>query len=233
MPPTGASSPLPTCPGLIEGASEGIGLGHEFLAHLERARVLLHVIDAVGGDAAGALRHDRPRARRLRCRARGAAAGDRAEQDRPAPGAARAGARRRADRRASSASRARPAPGSRSWRALFELCPPPRRRSAPDAPSWPSSSSTGPKPEGRRAYRIYRTDRGFRVIGHAARGRGARGRAPLRRRARGRRGRDRGRGARVALTRSGSSAAPSIRRTPATSRSPVRRSAASTSRGCW
>jgi GTPase len=33
-------------PGLIEGASEGIGLGHEFLAHLERARLLLHVIEA-------------------------------------------------------------------------------------------------------------------------------------------------------------------------------------------
>jgi GTP-binding protein len=38
-------------PGLIEGASEGIGLGHEFLAHLERARVLLHAIDASEGDA--------------------------------------------------------------------------------------------------------------------------------------------------------------------------------------
>src|SRR5581483_5537210 len=32
-------------PGLIEGASEGVGLGHEFLAHLERARTLVHVID--------------------------------------------------------------------------------------------------------------------------------------------------------------------------------------------
>jgi GTP-binding protein len=39
-------------PGLIEGASEGAGLGHEFLAHLERARLLLHVIDAAEGDAA-------------------------------------------------------------------------------------------------------------------------------------------------------------------------------------
>src|SRR5205807_7253527 len=37
-------------PGLIEGASEGVGLGHEFLAHLERANLLLHVIDAAAGD---------------------------------------------------------------------------------------------------------------------------------------------------------------------------------------
>jgi GTPase len=39
-------------PGLIEGASEGVGLGHEFLAHLERANVLLHVIDSSEDDAA-------------------------------------------------------------------------------------------------------------------------------------------------------------------------------------
>ena len=38
-------------PGLIEGASEGVGLGHEFLAHLERARVLVHVIDSADDDA--------------------------------------------------------------------------------------------------------------------------------------------------------------------------------------
>ena len=41
-------------PGLIEGASEGVGLGHEFLAHLERARLLVHVIDAAAGDPAEA-----------------------------------------------------------------------------------------------------------------------------------------------------------------------------------
>jgi GTP-binding protein len=37
-------------PGLIEGAARGAGLGHAFLAHLERARTLIHVIDAAAGD---------------------------------------------------------------------------------------------------------------------------------------------------------------------------------------
>jgi GTP-binding protein len=49
--PDGRQLTVADVPGLIEGASEGAGLGHEFLAHLERARLLVHVIDASEGDA--------------------------------------------------------------------------------------------------------------------------------------------------------------------------------------
>ena len=37
-------------PGIIEGASEGIGLGHDFLRHVERCRLLLHVVDVSGSE---------------------------------------------------------------------------------------------------------------------------------------------------------------------------------------
>ena len=49
--PDGASQlVVADVPGLIEGAAEGAGLGHEFLAHLERARMLVHVVDAAAGE---------------------------------------------------------------------------------------------------------------------------------------------------------------------------------------
>ncbi len=43
-------------PGLIEGAADGAGIGDRFLGHIERCRVLLHLVDATGDDPVGAYR---------------------------------------------------------------------------------------------------------------------------------------------------------------------------------
>jgi len=52
---------LADIPGLIEGASEGVGLGDRFLSHVERCRVLLHLVEGTSEDAGEAyktVRHE-------------------------------------------------------------------------------------------------------------------------------------------------------------------------------
>jgi GTP-binding protein len=151
-------------PGLIEGASEGIGLGHEFLAHLERARVLLHVIDASEGDVAerfatidaelaayGAGLDERPQAIVLNKRDL-LPEPPRFELDDPRIVATFAVSCATGD-------------GITELKnALFRLCPPAPAVSTADEQGLVEELLYRPRSQ-RRAYRIYRTDRGFRVTG--------------------------------------------------------------------
>jgi GTP-binding protein len=152
-------------PGLIEGASEGVGLGHEFLAHLERANLLLHVIDASEDDVAE---------RFATIDAELAAYGAGLETRQQAIVLNKIDLRvdppsfEIEDDRIVRVFRVSCATGDgidELKRALFELCPP----QAPAAE--PEDGLVGflvyrPKPGGRR-FRVLRTDRGFRVTGTA------------------------------------------------------------------
>jgi GTP-binding protein len=151
-------------PGLIEGASEGVGLGHEFLVHLERARLLLHVIDSSEGDA-----DDRWRTIDAELEAYGAGLDERQQvvllnktdlsPDPPAFGIE--------DDRIVRVFRVSAATGAgveELRRALFELVPPEEVVPELEETELVDFLVYRPQPA-RRAYRVFRTERGFRVTG--------------------------------------------------------------------
>jgi GTP-binding protein len=149
-------------PGLIEGASEGVGLGHAFLAHLERARLLLHVIDASEGDA-----DERWHAIDRELAAYGAGLDERPQvvvlnkiDLEPDPVFSVDDARIVRVFRVSCATGAGVEELKRS---LFELCPPAETPVA-EADGLVDFLVYRPRPNARR-YRILRTDRGFRIAG--------------------------------------------------------------------
>jgi len=151
-------------PGLIEGASEGAGLGHEFLAHLERARLLVHVIDASEGDPA-----ERFDAIGRELQAYGAGLAERPQvvvvnKIDLLPEAPVFDPQDPRVQRVFALSAATGEGVERFRRALFELCPP-----APvpehDGDGLADFLVYRPQPDPRRAFRILRTDRGFRVVG--------------------------------------------------------------------
>ncbi|HVP75616.1 MAG TPA: GTPase ObgE [Gaiellaceae bacterium] len=165
--PDGRQLVVADVPGLIEGASEGAGLGDEFLAHLERARLLLHVIDAAGDDA-----DERWRTIDAELAAYGAGLDERPQavvlnkidlrSDSPPFGIE--------DERIVRVFRVSAATGAgidALRLALFELV----RQEAlqpplPDERELVDYLVYRPRPA-RRAYRIFRTENGFRVTGRA------------------------------------------------------------------
>ena len=151
-------------PGLIEGASDGVGLGHEFLAHLERARLLVHVLDASQEDL-----EDRFRTIDRELALYGAGLADRPQlvvlnkvdlvggvtppfglEDPRVVGVV-------------ATSCATGAGIEELRRALFGLCPAAATEPAEDAV--PDYLEYRPRARQRRSFRIFRTDRGYRVVG--------------------------------------------------------------------
>jgi GTP-binding protein len=163
--PDGRQLTVADVPGLIEGASEGVGLGHEFLAHLERARLLVHVIDAAEGEAAerfriieselaeyGAGLEQRPQAVVLN---KVDLLPEPPEFPVEDPRIVRVFALSCATGQGVDELR----------RALFELCPPalPAPEEQPD--DLANFLVYRPRPRRGPGYRIFKTDRGYRIVG--------------------------------------------------------------------
>ena len=151
-------------PGLIEGASEGVGLGHEFLAHLERARLLVHVIDSSEDDA-----DDRWRTIDAELSAYGAGLDERPQivalnkidlSPEPPPFAIE-------DERIVRVLRVSAATGAgldELRRTLFELVPQEEEDAQEPFDEMVDFLVYRPRPA-RRPFRVFRTERGFRVTG--------------------------------------------------------------------
>jgi GTP-binding protein len=163
--PDGRQLTVADVPGLIEGASEGVGLGHEFLAHLERARLLLHVIDASEGDA-----DERFAVVDRELSAYGAGLDERPQVvvlnkadllPGPAPFHVE-------DERIVAVQRVSCATGAgipELKALLFRLCPQEAPEAEPVAPGLPEFLEYRPRPPQRARFRVLRTGQGFRVVG--------------------------------------------------------------------
>ena len=162
--PEGRQLTVADVPGLIEGASEGVGLGHEFLAHLERARLLLHVIDVTEDVAASFRAIDGELARY-------GAGLDLLPQivvlnkvDLLRPPAFEIDDERIAGVFGVSAVDGGGDPGVPA-RTLPPRSPAGRARRPPTRDELADFLVYRPRPSRERAFRIFRTDRGFRVTG--------------------------------------------------------------------
>src|ERR687891_509173 len=161
--PDGRQLTVADVPGLLEGASEGVGLGDEFLAHLERARLFIHVIEAPENVAARFDAIDRELA------AYGAGLADRPQivvlnktdlvEEPPQF--------ELDDERVLAVIPTSAVTGAgvdELERALFDLIPE-RGPTPAGQEELVDFLVYRPRPPRRRPYRIFRTDRGYRVVG--------------------------------------------------------------------
>ena len=162
--PDAAQITVADVPGLIEGAAGGAGLGHQFLAHLERARLLIHVLDATEAELED----------RFRMVDRELAAYDAALAERPQivvlnkidvlPDAPAFELDDPRVVRVVSTSCVTGDGIDDLKRSLFELCPAAPQGVAPTEVT-PEFLEYHPRPRRGPRFRILRTDRGYRVVG--------------------------------------------------------------------